>query len=153
MLERADGFCSSVSFRSSAPFGYSCLPVRRANRVRMCTDPIQRKVRRRSANHHNQDLCLYVQRRTLLILAGILCAALFSFAFIAAPYSCEWGATAYFFAGVASIAVLFVGAIVVKGDSPLVNRIVLSLGLDLAVLFVWSTGLFVANVRILCRLF
>ena len=33
-------------------------------------------------------------------IAGACCLALFVFAFVAAPHSCEWGLTAYFWAGV-----------------------------------------------------
>ena len=95
-----------------------------------------------------------IRRRTLVLLAaGVLCTALFSFAFIAAPHSCEWGATAYFLAGVATLAALVIAPMAIETDSPMLKRAALGLGLSLVTLIVWFAGLFAANVRILCRLF
>jgi hypothetical protein len=95
-----------------------------------------------------------VKRRTVVILGGIgICLALFAFAFIAAPHSCEWGATAYFLGGVTALAVLLFAPLFVDTDSPPSKRVLLGLGLDVIALLVWFAGLFVANVRILCRLF
>jgi len=49
-----------------------------------------------------------MQKRTLAFVAGgTLCVFLFAFAFVAAPHSCEWGLSAYFWTGVAGVLVLF----------------------------------------------
>lgn len=82
-----------------------------------------------------------------------LCAALFVFAFVAAPHSCEWGLGAYFWTGVV---LLLVGAVLpfVPAFRPAVRSPVLQALLYFALVFaVWVAGLFAANVRILCRLF
>lgn len=95
-----------------------------------------------------------MKRRTVVLLgAGGVCLALFLFAFIAAPHSCEWGATAYFLAGVATLVGLFFAPVAIETGSSLFKRALLGLGLVVVVLFVWFAGLFAANVRILCRLF
>lgn len=44
--------------------------------------------------------------RKVLAPALALYAALFAFAFVASPYSCEWGLSAYFFAGLAILLAL-----------------------------------------------
>ena len=93
-------------------------------------------------------------RPTLVIsIGGAICAALFVFAFIAAPQSCEWGLTAYFWSGVASLIVLLAVPMVVRTDRSIPGRVALGLGLAALGVAVWVAGLFAANVRIMCRLF
>jgi len=85
--------------------------------------------------------------------AGAVCAALFSFAFVAAPQSCEWGLAAYFWAGVATLVMLPVAPALLLTDRSVPRRALLGLGLAAIVLIVWVAGLFIANVRVVCRLF
>ena len=87
-------------------------------------------------------------------LAAAVCAALFSFAFIAAPSSCEWGLSAYFWTGVAAIVFVCVAPFLswfkqTGGSSPALSSLLYAA----AVLCTWIAGLFAANVRIMCRLF
>jgi hypothetical protein len=86
-------------------------------------------------------------------ILGAVCAALFSFAFVAAPHSCEWGLTAYFWVGASALVALFAVPIVMRTDRDIFRRALLGSGCALLVLVVWIAGLFAANVRIMCRLF
>lgn len=78
---------------------------------------------------------------------------LFAFAFVAAPYSCEWGLSAYFIAGILAMIVLFLVPFRMLRDAALAKRMLLGLGLAAAGLAIWIAGLFAANVQLLCRLF
>ena len=84
--------------------------------------------------------------------AGV-CAALFAFAFVAAPKSCEWGLAAYFWSGVAAVLALFALPALLRKDASVGKRIALGCAFAAAGLASWIAGLFAANVRILCRLF
>lgn len=82
-----------------------------------------------------------------------LSAALFAFAFVAAPKSCQWGNEAYFWTGIAVLPAFFVLPFLFRaGASPLVRT-----GLGVAAVLVgcaiWLGGLFAANFRIICTLF
>jgi len=85
--------------------------------------------------------------------SGVLCVALFAFAFIAAPSSCEWGLDAYFWSGVASLVLLFAAPFVFRVEYSLLGRAGFAVGLLVLGAAVWFAGLFIANVRIMCRLF
>jgi len=89
----------------------------------------------------------------VISVASAVCAALFAFAFVAAPQSCEWGLAAYFWAGVATLVILPVVPAALLTDRSVPKRALLGLGLAAIVLAVWVAGLFMANVRIMCRLF
>jgi hypothetical protein len=84
---------------------------------------------------------------------GAICAGLFAFAFVAAPASCEWGLAAYFGAGIVSVAALAGAPFVLHGGAPLGHRAAIAVTLVALGCGVWLLGLFVANVRIICRLF
>jgi len=86
-------------------------------------------------------------------LAATLCVALVVFAFVAAPHSCEWGLDAYALAGLASAVGLFALPLVHHGAVPRIRRIPAAAGLAALGIAVWVAGLFLANVRIFCRLF
>ena len=93
-------------------------------------------------------------RRTLVIsIGGAICAALFGFAFVAAPRSCEWGLAAYFWSGMAALVVLLAIPVAIRTDRSVLGRVALGLGLAAIGAAVWMAGLFAANVRIMCRLF
>ena len=81
-----------------------------------------------------------------------VCAAMFAFAFVAAPSSCEWGLGAYFWAGVACLAVLAALPFARRRDASAAKRMAIGLALAAGGLAIWIAGLFAANVRILCRL-
>jgi len=91
-------------------------------------------------------------RRMSLVAAGF-CLGLFAFAFIAAPHACDWGLTAYFWAGVALLVALSVAIPAVSTQGSTLQRIMIGAGVGALVLLVWVAGLFAANVQILCRLF
>jgi len=86
-------------------------------------------------------------------IAAALGAALFAFAFVAAPSSCEWGLGAYFWAGIACLVVLAALPFAVRLEASGVKRVGIGLALALGGVAIWIAGLFAANVRILCRLF
>ena len=86
------------------------------------------------------------------IAAGIAAAILAS-AFVAAPRSCEGGLELYFFAGLAGIAALGALPFVVHGGRPVASRVAPAFGYAAFGVAVWIAALFIANVRIMCRLF
>jgi hypothetical protein len=92
-------------------------------------------------------------RRVAWIAGAALCCALFAFAFVAAPASCEWGLETYAGAGLASVAVLAVMPFALRAGPTVAARAGLAALLVAAVAAAWFAGLFAANVRILCRLF
>lgn len=92
-------------------------------------------------------------RSRALRAGGVLCTALFASAFVAAPYSCEGGLTAYFWSGVACLAVVVALPFVLDRASSAGRRVSWALALAGLALAAWFAGLFAANVRILCRLF
>jgi hypothetical protein len=86
--------------------------------------------------------------------AAIVGAVVMAIAFAAAPYSCEGGLTLYFWSGVGSLAVLAALPffLMAAGKSVLV-RLAWAVGFFGFGVAVWFAGLFLANVRIMCRLF
>lgn len=92
-------------------------------------------------------------RSRLFEIAGACCVALFVFAFVAAPHSCEWGLTAYFWAGVACVVLLAALPFALLSASLIQRRLLIAFALAGAASASWIAGLFIANVRILCRLF
>lgn len=86
-----------------------------------------------------------------LALGG--CLALLVLAFVAAPYSCSWGLSAYSGAGLLLLLTFLALPLVRSSDSPLPNRLLRGLGLALVGLACWIAGLFAANFQLLCRLF
>ncbi len=85
--------------------------------------------------------------------AGAGCAALFAFAFIAAPKSCEWSLTAYFWTGVATLPAMFALPFLLRAGASAGRRVGLAFLLAGLACATWIVGLFAANVRIMCRLF
>jgi hypothetical protein len=77
---------------------------------------------------------------------------LFASAFAAAPRSCEGGLELYFWLGVLALMTFLVVPFVAHVGRSLAVRSVWAVALGLAGLAIWSAGLFVANVRIICRL-
>ena len=78
---------------------------------------------------------------------------MFAFAFVAAPYSCEWGLSAYFWSGLACLAGTLALPVVLHGDLPAARRAGVASVLGGLAIVAWIAGLFAANVRIFCRLF
>ncbi|MGQ0522397.1 MAG: hypothetical protein ACT4P8_01910 [Betaproteobacteria bacterium] len=93
------------------------------------------------------------RKQTVFPYAAGICTALFAFAFVAAPHSCEWGLNAYFTLGLVAVFALFFGPLWLLNRNALSRRLLLGLGLAVTGLVVWTAGLFAANVQILCRLF
>jgi len=91
---------------------------------------------------------------TRVLRAAALCyVALFALAFVAAPHSCEGGLTAYFWSGVACVIVVFMLPFVLDRATSVERQIVWAFSLAGVALLAWVGGAFVANVRIMCRLF
>ena len=84
---------------------------------------------------------------------AVLCGALFAFAFLAAPKSCEWGLSAYFWLGCATLAALFIVPWIARPAARQRHPALEGMGYAAAGSLVWIGGLFAADVRILCRLF
>ncbi len=87
------------------------------------------------------------------LCAGALSVGLLAFAFLAAPNSCTWGSIAYFGAGIAVLAGLIAIPFVLGGGLSVPQRVGLALGLVVLGGGVWLAGFFVANVRVICKLF
>ena len=87
-------------------------------------------------------------------IAAIVGAAVLGIAFAAAPRSCEGGLTFYFWSGVASLAVLAaLPLFLMAAGRPVFVRLAWAAGFFGFGVAVWFAGLFLANVRIMCRLF
>ena len=89
----------------------------------------------------------------LTIFAAVLCGAMFAAAFVAAPWSCEWGLTVYTILGIAVTASLLIMPFVLHAGASVIGRFGRSLGWATASCGVWLLGMFVANVRIICKMF
>jgi len=90
------------------------------------------------------------QRRWLIAVPA---AFLFAFAFVAAPESCEWGMTAYFWSGVGAVVAMGVLPFVPIVGWPSVGRVCDGLLAGAGGIAVWFAGLFAADFQLLCRLF
>jgi hypothetical protein len=101
----------------------------------------------------HQDGEATTRRRKALLVAAVACTALFMFAFIAAPYSCEWGNEAYAWTGAGALLLLAVTPFLLGAGSSLLRRVGFALGLLAIGSAVWLAGFFMANFRIICRLF
>lgn len=86
------------------------------------------------------------------IAAGIAVAIIVC-AFAAAPRSCEGGLELYFVAGLIGVAALAALPFVVRGGRSMSSRIAPAAGYAALGIAVWIAALFIANVRIMCRLF
>lgn len=92
-------------------------------------------------------------RTASISLVAALCAAIFAGAFLIAPYSCRGGLGVYLLLGVV-VTLVFLAIPFTLGRTMLIlTRVVVSLGLAVLGVVVWTGGLFAANVSILCRLF
>lgn len=107
------------------------------------------------ANPNTRDAMLLKARPILLVAAVYI--AIFAFAFIAAPSSCQWGFSAYIWSGLAALGILFAIPFIFEStrsqSSPQSSRFLLGFVFTLFGCGVWLTGAYVANMRILCRLF
>ena len=84
--------------------------------------------------------------------AGI-CSGLFAFAFVAAPYSCDWGLNAYFVLGLVAMMALFFVPLGLWREAAVAERMLLGLGLAAIAFAAWLAGIFAADMQLLCRLF
>lgn len=94
-----------------------------------------------------------VPNETTLVSAALVLLGLFGFAFIAAPHSCEWGLTAYTWAGLGALLGLALMPWLLDPESTHGWRALFTLGLSAMGLLVWAAGLLAANFRLICRLF
>lgn len=79
--------------------------------------------------------------------------ALFAFAFVAAPHSCEWGNAAYLWSGVAVLVALCALPFVFRAGASPWTRSGLALCVVILGIAVWLFGLFAANFHLICKLF
>ena len=91
--------------------------------------------------------------RTPFAIAAAIGAAVIAIAFGAAPRSCEGGLTFYFWTGVASLLLLVALPFLAALGNSVAIRLVWGLGFGAFGACAWIAGLFMANVRIMCRLF
>jgi hypothetical protein len=75
------------------------------------------------------------------------------FAFVAAPHACEWGLGAYFLFGLAVDVALGVLAFVHGRGRAVWQRLLMAVAAIIFGVALWTAGLFVADMRIICRLF
>jgi hypothetical protein len=94
-----------------------------------------------------------IGRSRPLLPTASLCIGLFAFAFVAAPYSCAWGLTAYFCCGVAVVVTLLAMPFALNRAQPLWWRAAVALGIGLLGSGIWLACLIAANFQIICRLF
>jgi hypothetical protein len=92
-------------------------------------------------------------RSRLAIGVAALSVALFAFAFVAAPKSCQWGSEAYFWTGVAALIVFFALPVFLRAGGSWLARAGLGVAFVVLGCAVWLGGLFAANFRIICTLF
>jgi len=92
-------------------------------------------------------------RARLGVGVSALSSALFAFAFVAAPKSCQWGNDAYLWVGGAVLIALFAWPLVARAGGSLLFRAGLGLAFVVVGCAVWLGGLFAANFRIICTLF
>ena len=88
-----------------------------------------------------------------LWIGGAICVALFALAFAVAPRSCEGGLETYFWSGVAALTALFIVPVAMRSDLSALKRAAFGVGFSALGAATWMGGLFVANVRLMCRLF
>lgn len=86
-------------------------------------------------------------------VAAALAAALLAFAYVAAPESCEWGLTAYFWCGVVATLAMLAAPFRWLAARPPAVRFGMALLYGAGSVGVWFAGLFAANFQIMCRLF
>lgn len=87
------------------------------------------------------------------LIAAAIGAVVMALAFVAAPRSCEGGLTFYFVSGVAAVMALFALPFLSFREKALGARFAWSFAFSAFGIAVWIAGLFLANVRIMCRLF
>ncbi len=85
-------------------------------------------------------------------LPAALCLALFAFAFLAGPSSCEWGLDAYFWVGVGLCVVLVALPWARLRQAPVRTRWLNALGWAGAGVGVWFAGFVLGGFRLMCRL-
>jgi hypothetical protein len=88
-----------------------------------------------------------------LVAGGALGVALITFAFVAAPKSCQWGYDAYFWTGVVCLIILFALPFAFRVGQSILGRAGLGVGFAIFGGGVWLAGVFAANFRIICALF
>ena len=95
-----------------------------------------------------------MKRRTQALVGGAtLSAAMFAFAFVAAPKSCQWGNEAYSRVGIGCLIALFAISFVLRAGHSILGSTGFALGFVAFGCGVWLAGLFAANFRIICALF
>lgn len=85
----------------------------------------------------------------MVIIGASTCGALIGSAFAVAPWSCDSGLSLYFGAGIVCLTLLFVVPFVLRVAANAALRA--GPGLVLAGAGAWTVGLFIANVRFVCR--
>ena len=68
------------------------------------------------------------RRAQAVVAVAGLCGALFAFAFVPAPKSCQWGNDAYFWSGIACPIMLFAAPLALRTGVTILGRVALGLG-------------------------
>ncbi len=87
------------------------------------------------------------------LIAVTAWTGLFLSAFLIAPHSCEGGLELYLLGGAAMALGLSSLPFVLLHNKPLSSRLAASALLGLGTVLVWLAGFFIADFRIICRLF
>ncbi|MEP7372207.1 MAG: hypothetical protein ABI675_02390 [Chitinophagaceae bacterium] len=90
-------------------------------------------------------------KKIYILLIGLFVAQLI-LAFFCGPYSCEWGNTVYFYAGVVS---LLMAAMLpfLRKDWLISKRLLYGFLFLLCSVIVWVLGFMAGGFKIICRLF
>jgi hypothetical protein len=95
-----------------------------------------------------------VTRASLGVVAvAAVAVCLLAAAFWIAPRACEGGLDIYFLCGLTALVVMAALPFVLRLGDSLIARITLAFGLVVLGAALWISGLLMANVQILCRLF
>lgn len=87
-------------------------------------------------------------------IAAAIGAAVLAIGFLAAPHSCEGGLEVYVWSGVVSLlALMALPFFLMSADRSVRARLGWAFAFTGFGVAVWFAGLFLANVRIMCRLF
>ncbi|PKO91034.1 MAG: hypothetical protein CVU15_11560 [Betaproteobacteria bacterium HGW-Betaproteobacteria-1] len=86
-------------------------------------------------------------------IAAIAWAGIFLSAFLIAPRSCEGGLELYLLGGAVIVLVLSSLPFMLLRNKPLSSRLTIATLLGFITVLVWLAGFFIADFRIICRLF
>jgi hypothetical protein len=93
------------------------------------------------------------QHKKLLLIFITIGFWQFIFAFFAAPHACEWGLPAYFWFGVMAAIILIILPFYLLWQRGFAYGMLISLCYGIAEISLWTVGVLVADIQLICRLF